>query len=53
MIEDIKGIYGLKNVPFGLMQKLSRIPKKKVPEFFVKHSKGIHKEIKLKHLYNP
>lgn len=37
MIEDIKGIYGLKNVPFGLMQKLSRIPKKKVPEFFMKH----------------
>ncbi len=38
MIDDIKGTYGLKNVPFGLMQKLSRIPKKKVPEFFMKHS---------------
>ena len=39
MIEDIKRTYGLKNVPFGLMQKLSKVSKKKVPEFFIKHSK--------------
>jgi DNA polymerase-3 subunit epsilon len=38
MIDDIKGTYGIQNVPFALMQKLSKVPKKKVPEFFMKHS---------------
>ena len=37
MIQDIKAQYGLKTVPFGLMQQLSRIPKKHVSEFMVKH----------------
>ncbi len=36
MIEDIRIMYGLQSVPFGLMQQLGRIPKKKVPEFMQK-----------------
>jgi len=36
MIEDIRSDYGLQAVPFGLMQQLSRISKKKVPEFMQK-----------------
>jgi len=36
MIEDIKHNYGLQQVPFGLMQKLSKISRKKVPEFMLK-----------------
>jgi DNA polymerase III subunit epsilon len=36
MIEDIRNDYGLLSVPFGLMQKLSKISKKKVPEFMQK-----------------
>jgi DNA polymerase III subunit epsilon len=36
MIEDIRNDYGLQSVPFGLMQKLSTVPKKKVPEFMQK-----------------
>lgn len=36
MIEDIRNDCGLQTVPFGLMQKLSRISKKKVPEFMRK-----------------
>lgn len=36
MIEDIRNDYGLQHVPFGLMQQLSSIPKKKVPEFMQK-----------------
>jgi len=36
MIADIKGRYGLKNVPFKLMQSLMKIPKKKVHEFMMK-----------------
>lgn len=36
MIEDIQNDYGLQSVPFALMQQLSRIPKKKVPDFMVK-----------------
>lgn len=33
MIEDIRNNYGLRSVPFGLMQQLCKIPKKKVPDF--------------------
>jgi DNA polymerase III subunit epsilon len=36
MIEDIRNDYGLQSVPFGLMQKLSKVSKKKVPEFMQK-----------------
>ena len=36
MIEDIKSNYGLQAVPFTLMQQLSKIPRKKVPEFIHK-----------------
>ena len=36
MIEDIRNFYGLRSVPFGLMQQLCKIPKKKVPEFMQK-----------------
>lgn len=36
MIEDIRSDYGLETVPFRLMQQLSRISKKKVPEFMQK-----------------
>lgn len=38
MISEIKERYGLKDVPFELMQSLMRIPKKKVHEFMVKHA---------------
>jgi DNA polymerase-3 subunit epsilon len=40
MIEDIRDNYGLPSVPFGLMQQLGRIPKKKVPEFMFKMKSG-------------
>ncbi len=36
MIEDMKSNYGLQDVPFGLMQQLSKISNKKVPEFMLK-----------------
>ncbi len=36
MVQDIKVKYGLQTVPFGLMQKLGRVPKKKVHEFLAK-----------------
>jgi len=36
MIEDIQTSYGLQNVPFGLMQQLSKISKKRVPDFMTK-----------------
>ncbi|MDD4976826.1 MAG: 3'-5' exonuclease [Bacteriovorax sp.] len=36
LIEDIKEEYGLKSVPFGLMQKLSKVAKNKVPEVMMK-----------------
>ena len=36
MIDDIRNDFGLQAVPFGLMQQLSRISKKKVPEFMQK-----------------
>jgi len=38
MISDIKERYGLKDVPFGFMQRLMKVPKKKVPEFISNHS---------------
>lgn len=41
MIEDIRSIYGLQTVPFGVMQQLSRVSKKKVSEYMQKiKSKG-------------
>lgn len=36
MIEDIRNNYGLQTVPFGLMQQLSKVSKKNVPEFMMK-----------------
>ncbi len=36
MLEDIRNNYGFHTVPFGLMQQLSKISKKKVPEFLRK-----------------
>lgn len=36
MIEDVCSNYGLQTVPFGLMQQLCRIARKKVPEFMQK-----------------
>jgi DNA polymerase-3 subunit epsilon len=38
MLEDIRSTYGLQTVPFGLMQQLSKISRKKVPEFMQKFS---------------
>lgn len=40
MIEDIKGIYGLRNIPFVLMQKLGKVSKKKVSGFMMKFDQG-------------
>jgi DNA polymerase-3 subunit epsilon len=37
MIDDIRGTYGLRVVPFQLMQQLSRVPRKRVPEFLLKN----------------
>ena len=37
MIDDIKRTYGLQNIPFGLMQQLSKVSRKKVPEFMKKN----------------
>lgn len=36
MIDDIKTSYGLKNVPFELIQKIGKTPKNKVSEVLVK-----------------
>jgi DNA polymerase-3 subunit epsilon len=36
MISDIKSEYGLKQIPFSLMQQLGKIPKKKVEVFMEK-----------------
>ena len=36
MIEDIKSSYGLREVPFKLMQLLSKVPKKNLHEFLMK-----------------
>ncbi len=33
MIADIKVEYGIRNVPFHLMQQLGKVPRKRVPEF--------------------
>ena len=35
LIQDIKKTYGLKTVPFGLMQQLCKVPKRKVPDFMM------------------
>ena len=37
MISDIQERYGLHHVPFGLMQQLMKVPKKKVAEFILKN----------------
>jgi DNA polymerase III subunit epsilon len=37
MISDIKERYGLQDVPFGLMQQLMKVPRKKVAEFITRH----------------
>jgi DNA polymerase-3 subunit epsilon len=39
LIEDIKEQYGIDNVSFELMQKLSKVAKSKVPEIVIKMSK--------------
>lgn len=36
MVQDIKDTYGLKEVPFSLMQHLMKVPKKKVADFILK-----------------
>jgi DNA polymerase-3 subunit epsilon len=36
MIDDIRGTFGLREVPFTLMQQLARVPRKRVPEFLLK-----------------
>jgi hypothetical protein len=33
MLADLKTTYGIRSIPFGLMQRLGKIPKKNVPEF--------------------
>jgi len=38
MIKDIKSSYGVQYVPFDLMQKLSKVPKKRVADFMLKMS---------------
>lgn len=38
MIADLRERYGLRDVPFGLMQQLMRVPRKKVAEFVVKYN---------------
>ncbi|MDO9183100.1 MAG: 3'-5' exonuclease [Bacteriovorax sp.] len=42
LIEDIKETHGLKNVPFKLMQNLSKIPKNKVSEILMKARESAH-----------
>jgi DNA polymerase-3 subunit epsilon len=36
MIEDIKASYGVREIPFKLMQQLGKVPKKKVSDFLLK-----------------
>ena len=36
LISDIKKAYGVKHVPFDLMQRLGKVPKKNIGEFFMK-----------------
>lgn len=38
MIEDIKSTYGIRQVPFKLMQQVAKTPKKKLHEFLMKHA---------------
>jgi DNA polymerase III subunit epsilon len=40
MIRDIRETYALKAVPFNLMQQVSKIPKKNVPEFIMKSARS-------------
>jgi len=35
MIDDIRSTFGLREVPFTLMQQLARVPRKRVPEFLL------------------
>jgi DNA polymerase III subunit epsilon len=36
MLEDLRDAYGFRQVPFGLLQKLSKVTKKQVPQFLEK-----------------
>lgn len=40
MIADIKEDYGLADVPFGLMQQLMKVPRKRVAEFVRQHKQA-------------
>lgn len=40
MINDIKEKYNLKDVPFDLMKRLSKVPKAKVHDFLIKSAEG-------------
>ena len=35
MIDDIRSTFGLREIPFALMQQLARVPRKRVPEFLL------------------
>jgi len=37
MIDDIRSTFGLRQIPFRLMQQLARVPRKRVPEFLLKN----------------
>jgi DNA polymerase-3 subunit epsilon len=37
MVQDIKDTFGLKEVPFGLMQQLMKVPKKRAADYIMKH----------------
>jgi DNA polymerase-3 subunit epsilon len=37
MIADLKAEYGIRKVPFHLMQQLGKVPRKKVPEYMKMH----------------
>jgi DNA polymerase-3 subunit epsilon len=39
MMADIKAAFGIREVPFLLMQQLARVPKKNLPEFLTKWAK--------------
>lgn len=41
LIDDIKRTYGLQSVPFGLMQQLGKISRKRVPDFMMKMSQKL------------
>lgn len=38
MIADIKACFGLREVPFTLMQQLAKVPRKKLPEFMARQA---------------